>query len=532
MKISYSLIALMLTASLAAMAQDPYINDRLTATDDLDGTARYVGMGGALGALGADISVISSNPAGIGLYRKNDLTLTFGAVVPNKANGWNSADARTYGEKLARASFDQLGFVWSMKMGTGKLRNVNFAANYQKKANYNLGFYADNLNLGGLSQMDQVAELANAGYDTDYNLAGWALDNDYLTTTKDAEGKITSAVNNYNGQSGYTTHHQRGSMQAFDLNLSFNVNNRFYTGVTFGVDNMNYKAWTAYSEQSVDGSGNYGDYTLYNDRDIDATGINVKFGFIVRPIEENPLRLGLTVETPTWYRMKSSTLFDLTDDVTGVRTNTLESYIETVVRTPWCARLSLGSTVDRILAWGVEYEYANMSKTNMGYPSYDSYDPYHSSYSNTKDLAMNKLTKNTLRAQHTLKAGIEVNPANAIAVRFGYNFISNRYKDNPSFDQYNLDSHAMNYATSTDYMTLGAANIITAGLGYKYKKFYIDLAYKYRMQKAKYYAFDTSFTDPAGDFAALNPTLAGLSIAPVDIDFNRHQLMLSLGFKF
>ena len=45
---------------------------------DLNGTARFVGMGGAMGALGGDISTISTNPAGIGIYRSNDLMTTFG----------------------------------------------------------------------------------------------------------------------------------------------------------------------------------------------------------------------------------------------------------------------------------------------------------------------------------------------------------------------------------------------------------------------------------------------------------------------
>ncbi|MDE5787125.1 MAG: hemin receptor, partial [Bacteroidaceae bacterium] len=64
MKKRYSLMAVLLMATAIAKAQDTYMNDRLTATDDIDGTARFVGMGGAMGALGADLSVISSNPAG------------------------------------------------------------------------------------------------------------------------------------------------------------------------------------------------------------------------------------------------------------------------------------------------------------------------------------------------------------------------------------------------------------------------------------------------------------------------------------
>ena len=38
---------------------------------DLNGTARFVGMGGAMGALGGDITTMGTNPAGIGIYRSN-----------------------------------------------------------------------------------------------------------------------------------------------------------------------------------------------------------------------------------------------------------------------------------------------------------------------------------------------------------------------------------------------------------------------------------------------------------------------------
>ncbi len=522
----YYMMAALLAVASIAKAQDTYINDRLTATDDANGTARYVGMGGAMGALGADLSVISSNPAGIGLYRKSEIGLTFGVVVPKNTNGWNSnTTARTYGENLTRASFDQMGLVWNLKINSDVVKHVNIAANYQKKANYNWGFYADNPMLKGLSQMDQIAELADAGFDTDYNLAGMALDNGFLS--QDAQG----IFNGYRGNSSQYTRHQRGSLKDFDFNVSFNLKDRVYTGVTFGVTNADYLSWSSYSELNTDNAGNYGDYTLYNDREIDGTGLNVKLGLIVRPIEESPFRIGLTMETPTWYRMKSSTLFDLTDNVDNKRTETLESYLEYTLRTPWRGRVSLGSTVDKVLAWGLEYEYANMAKTAMGYPTWED-DGYHNAFANTKDYAMNDLTKQTLRGQHTVKAGIEVKPIDEVAVRVGYNFISKRYKDNPIFDQGYLDSYAMNYQTSTDFMTLGATNIATFGLGYKHKKFYADLSYKYRMQSGKFYAFDSSFARAGEPFTADHPELADVTIRPVDLNLNRHQVQLSLGFKF
>src|ERR1035437_2627599 len=40
------------------------------------GTARSISMGGAFGALGGDFSCLSMNPAGIGLYLRNEFTFT------------------------------------------------------------------------------------------------------------------------------------------------------------------------------------------------------------------------------------------------------------------------------------------------------------------------------------------------------------------------------------------------------------------------------------------------------------------------
>ena len=66
-------VACSLLWSAQAMAQTAYDAVRY-AGDELNGTARFVGMGGAMGALGADISTIGTNPAGIGLFRGHDLT--------------------------------------------------------------------------------------------------------------------------------------------------------------------------------------------------------------------------------------------------------------------------------------------------------------------------------------------------------------------------------------------------------------------------------------------------------------------------
>ena len=63
----------------AVSAQSVYDGVKI-ADKDLNGTARFVGMGGAMGALGGDITTMGTNPAGIGIYRSNDCLLYTSAI--------------------------------------------------------------------------------------------------------------------------------------------------------------------------------------------------------------------------------------------------------------------------------------------------------------------------------------------------------------------------------------------------------------------------------------------------------------------
>ncbi len=529
-----------LAAALTAQAQDTYMNERITNnSSDVIGTARYVGMGGALGALGADISVISWNPAGIGLYRKNDIAFTFGGL-------WGKSSIAE--ENRGKGTVDQAGFVYNIPTGSESCPYVNFSFNYQKKINFNHNFYANN-NLGGLSQMDQLAELTEWDDNWQNNHVGLAMQYDYdaeqrgedrIFFKRDGNGDL---YNDFSSSSYIYKHHSEGSVQSFDFNLSTNINDRAFLGLTIGVDNMRYRGWSYYMENFMDGSGP--NYDLSNDYKITGTGVNVKLGTIIRPIENSPFRFGLVVETPTWYRLRNSTLFDYSNNVD----NGWESYLKFKLSSPWKVRASIGSTVGTSFAWDIDYEYAAYAGIRMGYPNDDNYYPYDINTSSYKDVAMNNHTRHTLRGVHTLRAGMEWNATKNLAFRLGYNLSTSAYEKNVSFDQYqidyenikehNLQKTAIDYSTNTSYMRMGATNILTLGVGYRAKSFYIDLAYKLRNQFADFYAFDTNFTNSeTGDpvflrHDALNGTnLADRTIDPVDVNLTRHAITCTLGFKF
>ncbi|MBO7099566.1 MAG: hypothetical protein J6W21_06855 [Bacteroidaceae bacterium] len=512
-----------LFCSLSAVAQDTYLNEQtLNSSDDVVGTARFVGMGGAMGALGADMSVIGWNPAGIGLFRKSDVALTFGGL-------WNKNKITE--ESRGTGTFDQIGFVYNFKTDSEVCPYVNFAFNYQKKKNFFSNFYADSDpdNPILISQMDQLAELATEGYGTDWNLAGLVVNNDALSSDVSQTGQ-KYYYNKFYGDYNQYTHHSEGSLRAFEFNFSTNIKDRAFLGLTFGVDNLAYDSWTKYFEASeyVDekGDAHFGDYSIWNDFRIHGYGFNFKLGGIVRPFEDNSFRIGVAIESPTWYKLKSSVLMDYTDEYTGERSRQVESYLDYNPRTPWKFRASMGSTIGSKFAWDVDYEFANYKDMNQRYPKY--YD----TFGGAVDVDMSEHTRESLRAVHTIRAGMEFRPISPLAFRLGYNFTSSVYDENAHYDQILLNSAAMDYVTRTNYMITKPTHILGIGMGYKWKSFYVDLAYKVRHQKADFYAFDDSFTSPTSYFSQANPDLANTYLAPVPVDLTRHSITCTLGFKF
>ena len=169
------LAAIAMGLVLPAAAQDTYESARLLGSD-LNGTARYVGMGGAMEALGADISTMGTNPAGIGLFRHSTASLSFGVV--------SQADAKEFdGLNKTNMSFDQAGFVYSARVSPTSFINVGF--NYHKSKNFDQILSAAN-SLRGCSQNGLTYEKAARGlYEFDENNTVLGIVKSFETSAKE-----------------------------------------------------------------------------------------------------------------------------------------------------------------------------------------------------------------------------------------------------------------------------------------------------------------------------------------------------------
>lgn len=546
MKKQIIIAALFLVCGMGAWGQNVYDAANII-NKDLSGTARFVGMGGAMGALGGDISTMGVNPAGIGIFRSNDFSTSLSFSTLNTESKYLG---NSFSTDKNRWAFNNIGAVFSTKIGDQTpLRYINFGFNYQRSKSFyrNMNMAGD---LGGMSQTFYMASLSDGitpsiwdnGNRYNNNDIGWLsalgydgfLINPSETTSvtnypiKDKDGNpvldkdgkpLYEDYNFYNSIVGRTSSirnfhsREKGGIDQYDFNVAFNFNDRAYFGLTIGAYDVDYTKETLYDEDFGNGEG----YRLQSWNNISGTGVDFKFGTIFRPFEDSPLRIGLAVHTPVFYNLTLATSALMMSDVyKGSDASTTRHTIDTQnqvngdmkqdfkINTPWKYNVSLGYTVGKDLALGAEYEYQDYSTMRFE----DAND--------NKIDALKSEAKSATKGVSTLRLGAEYKVIPEFAFRLGYNYTSAIFK-NDAIKALPIES----IQTDTDFSNLKAMNTYTLGIGYRGSSFYADLAYKYTVQDSNFYPFW---------YAEGNEIVKPKNATRVTD--SRSQVLLTMGFRF
>lgn len=511
MKRIYLTVASLAFTSFVAVAQETYENTKLI-DNDLNGTARYVGMGGAMEALGADLSTIGTNPAGLGLFRKGKADLSFGLVNQTGMNKFNSLSK-------TNMSFDQIGVVFNLSKTPNASFNIGF--NYHKSRNFDQLLNATNTLNNASQNKLTYQKYRNQVFKERKDLTYSQLDALYMDNL--LYDNRTKKYYNFPATGYLYNQENKGYIGEYDMNLSANLNDRVYLGLTMGIHDVHYKGYAEYTENFVPNANNIPGLTLNDSREITGTGFDVKLGAIVRPMAESPFRLGAYIHTPVWYDLTTSNYTVLTDGT--ARPNVGETY-DFRVNTPWKFGLSAGTTLADRIALGATYEYAAYNAMQTRIKDGGTYDWYYGTYyeSSHNDRAMNNHTEDALKGQHTLKLGAEARITDHFSLRAGYNYLSALYKDAAVKDG-SLNSPGTYYASSTSYVNWKDTNRFTFGLGWNVWRFNIDLAYQYSQQNGTFYPFMNYHEGSA-------PSVEDNIANPTQVNNKRHQLLLTMGYKF
>ena len=313
----------MVAMSVGSVAAQDYEADAVKMMrQDLGGTARALGVGGAYSTVGADMSSITSNPAGIALYRSHEFALTTGAQFG--ATDTRYAPTGTIGgqqtkQDFVKGSVSQIGIVFASKKlsrynnlsfdkGGSKLDRVVVAIGFQKIVD----FSRNDLFSGTNAQSSYAQALANES-NTQYAKGAAFTDisqisipavqafQTYATDYTDTfynhlAPKIAQPVR----QVGNVA--TQGSLSDINFTLGFNIANTVYIGAGLGVPYMNYNRYGTFTESNLHGDSTY---TSSFSTSLTGLGVNGRFGIIVKPVQW--LRLGASVQSPTYFRLDENT---------------------------------------------------------------------------------------------------------------------------------------------------------------------------------------------------------------------------------
>ena len=242
------------TGAFAQSAIDAY----RFSQPDLRGTARFMGMGGAFGALGGDLSTLSQNPAGIGVYRSNELGFTLDLDVQKStsdARGLKTSDNQT------KFYLDNIGGVATIRLGSSVIPNLNFGFTYNKAVSFNRR-YKGSIDKLQTSMSNYIAGIANNQeltvpdvettdtYDP-YNpndggiQAPWLaiLGYDSYLINPNGDPNNPSWTGQFgDGTSGKANFDvtERGSVDEYNIAFCVNIYNVLYWGMKFDIINFDY----------------------------------------------------------------------------------------------------------------------------------------------------------------------------------------------------------------------------------------------------------------------------------------------------
>jgi hypothetical protein len=502
MKRSLSIIFILAAALNAGIAQNA--DDALRYSQIFyNGTARFMGMGGAFTALGGDLSALSQNPAGIGLFRSSEFSISPQLFNFRSTSNFSGGTKQDY---LYDFSLGQAGVVLNLVNNNTQTGLVGMSVGYSfnRTNNFNqtirmqgisqnnslLDAWASALTLRGIPAIDTI--MANAMPDAYLGWNTWLLDT--LPGTDNAYGtvysdygqmasvygqEITRLVTN----SGYTGEHA--------ISLGGNWSNRLFLGATLAITRLSYESKFEHMESTdavLPSQFKDFNYTFYYKNT--GTGYALKLGAIFKPIE--PLRIGLSFHSPTFFRI---TEYVYDNIYTHINNDDIDFSNETMwysynLTTPFRATAGVAYQLKKLAVFSAEYEFVDYSMARFSVVGDDDWDY-------TPD---NDYIKSALKSASNIRAGAEFR-LNRFYLRGGYGYYGKAY------ESYDVNS-------IVDYHS------VSLGAGFREQNLYLDFGFT-RMTNPNYYILYQYEKSPGSEV-----------IASSHIDVDRNIFTVTFGYKF
>ncbi len=531
---------------------------------ELRGTSRFQSMAGAFGALGGDLSTLTQNPAGIGVYRNSDLGITLSL-------DFNSTKAGV--DKLNETKFNvnNVGYIGAIRLDSEAVPNINFGFTYNRLQSYNRHYVGGVYDIPTSLSNYIAGELVNYPGITDADMywtdsfnpyfdgyAPWIAITTYdMPTSRNGYSGIINHVPNIDsygnehfdehGVSTIGSHFQglygdgtfgnanyeideRGHADEYNIAFGGNVANKLYFGLDVGILDLDFRSYQSYEENLTNAyikdneedvlyadlinEGTNADWGIRSYKHTEGTGVNFKLGLIWRPTQA--LRIGAAFHTPTYYDMRDSyyieaqiRAYENGEQLYSAQKGSNDGYDYSssyTISTPWRFMGSVAGVIGTSGIISLDYECVANETMRIG----------DDSGSNYPDATVD--VKNYFKPSHIIRVGGEYRVNPNWSLRAGYSYKTTQVEKRVDNYDYNINT---SQDVSTAYQYDNAVHNITCGVGYRYKAFYTDLAYVHKMRKSVYNAFSPIIYD-----FGYEPNVSA------DVTDHNNRVSLTVGMRF
>ncbi len=420
------------------------------------GTARFMGSGGAFGALGADISALSINPAGVAIYRSNEFTFTPGlSFIRSKSDFLkNENDSRKYNFNISN-----FGFVWVNANDSKEARwkSVNFSFGANRMSNYHNNIYYKGLNTSNSLMNNYLSYLGGnavspAGltdaYPFDISLA---YDTKLIAYTQ-ANNTYKSALTKA-GLEQSKSLNTRGATNEYYFAFGGNYNDKLYIGASINMPFLRYVMNSTFSERDRNDSiADFIKYDFTNNVRTTGVGINIKAGLIYRV--NDYFRLGTSIHSPTFYSMTDRYSASMNSSfVSGsYESASPNGNFNYSLVTPWRVVGSAAILFKKYGFFSADYEFVDYSSSYFNFNN-----------GSTSDKEFENTQNNLITAKYTaagnLRLGAEA-VLDIFRIRAGYAMYGSPFQSGIG-----VNGFANTY------------NNVSAGFGFREQDFYLDFAF-------------------------------------------------------
>jgi hypothetical protein len=462
------------------------------------GTARFMSMGSAFTALGGDLSTLSQNPAGIGVFRSSEFTITPQLANLKSSATFNGGYSTDY---LSNFNLSQGGFVANIMSNNNEtgLVSLNFGYSFNKTNNLNQSVIIQGIS-NTSSMADYWAALGNQNggifYKDLQGAEGIAFDAWVMDTITGSGGRSYATVySNYgdNPPSRYGQTERRlisndGFIGEHAISFGGNYSNKVFFGATFGITELRYISHYEHLESTdVALPSQFQNFNYVDHFEDKGTGYSFKLGTIIKPVEA--LRIGFAFHSPVWYRIDEYYYNDITSNFTGgghYEFSNQPTRFNYGLDSPYRLLAGIGVQVKKIALLSFDYEFVDYAAAKF----HQTGDGYNYSEKNSA-------IKSSLKSASNFRVGGEFR-MNNFYLRTGYGYYGKAFK--PGEDNQDLDYRS-----------------ISAGAGFRERYFFIDFGYTNFKSLQKYYLYPVDIS--------VNPAVAGLTTT-------NNMFTLTFGYKF